>query len=286
MIQIDEMIFNECKKTFMEQMKVHKRETAFAAILAYYFKPHEDHGLNDLFLKALFNKINSGNNFEWNNEKVSVKLEVPTQKGRIDILISSNKFVICIEFKINHELNNPLGDYVQYVNDKFKIDDSHKHFILLTPFKKEAREKAIGTLEFKEIILSELFQEVESTFKKREEVYSKNTKLQFYEDLVQTVKNRRIRSQRFNILNEIQTELSNKKIPSSFHNNNQGGFIEIKSSEFTTKLRVNQKGWQFEKWIDDKKFYTLEFNDNSDLDTTTKIAEKLIQFSKYNITSY
>ena len=251
MEMIDKIVFNECRKTFMEQMKVHKRETAFAAILAYYLKPLEDHGLNDLFLKALLKKIDLDT--DYNANKVNIQLEKSTKKGnRIDILISTEKFVLCIEFKIDHKLNNDLYDYVDFVNKEFN-DSIVKKFILLTPNRKPFIGKAIGNTDFQEIILSHYFQEIQNEFKKEEDSYKDNPKLQFYNDLVQTVNNRKIRSQRYNTLKEIEHKLNRTALSSKFHKNINGGFIEIEENEKIFKFRIKDNGWLFEKCKADKK---------------------------------
>ena len=54
-VNIDEIIFQEPRKTFMEILKVNQREVPFANVLAYFFRPNEKHGLGDLFIQSLLN---------------------------------------------------------------------------------------------------------------------------------------------------------------------------------------------------------------------------------------
>ena len=52
---IEEIIFQEPRKTFMEILKVNQREVPFANVLAYFFRPNEKHGLGDFFIQSLLN---------------------------------------------------------------------------------------------------------------------------------------------------------------------------------------------------------------------------------------
>ena len=81
----------------------------------------------------------------------------------------------------------------------------------------------------------------------------------FYNDLIQTIKNRKIRSERSNSLLSIKKKLKEMNLYCEFHKNNQGGFIEIKSGNYAIKLRVNKDGWQFENWKNGEKinFYNI-----------------------------
>ena len=123
----DNIIFKEPRKTFMEILKVNNSEVPFANILAFFFRPNENHKLETLFIDALletkFTNISKNQDEEiaqeipvYEKKSVKVIVEQKTKnESRIDILIITNTFVICIEFKINHELNNPLDDYKDYV---------------------------------------------------------------------------------------------------------------------------------------------------------------------------
>lgn len=268
MKKIDEVVFTKCSKTIMEQMKVHKAETKFAAILAYYFKPNEDHGLGSLFLNALLKRLNVDKDFLFDNKDINVVLEKPTaqNKGRIDILISSKDFVICIEFKIDHKLNNDLSNYVNFVENNFK--EHKKHYVILTPYRKDAEDKAIGNTDFEVVILRDLFNEIE----KLKGSVKNNGKLQFYDDLVQTVKNRAIRSSRLNALKSISEKLQ-PFVKNEFHNNNQGGFLEMKNNKEIFKLRIKEDGFSFEKWENNKLSSPLAFELKKELEIEKIVNE-------------
>lgn len=158
--ELEEILFKDPEKTLIELLKVNNREVPFANLLAFYFRPKEKHNLNALFLDALFEtqfseigiaKENDERYFKISNydaDQVKVIVEKETGKrNRIDILIESDTFVICIEFKINHDLDNPLDDYVEFINTEAKYKNKQKYFVILTPYSKEPVKNARAYFE-------------------------------------------------------------------------------------------------------------------------------------------
>ena len=272
-INIEEIIFQAPRKTFMEILKVNQREVPFANVLAYFFRPNEKHGLGDLFIQSLLNtncqeldkkksitkKLLRENAFTPNLSKKrivriinfnDVKVEYPTiAKNRIDIVIKTNDFVIAIEFKINHDLNNPLEDYVETIYNDFP--DKKCYFVVLTPFRKEASGNALtyinsNKIQFKQVILRHFFENIHQNLPID---FSLKLDNQYFNDFIQTVKNRTIKHQRILLFKEL-----NKKIPELKYNSKKhNGFFEIQKKDFVLKIRIIESGWQFEKWIDNKR---------------------------------
>ena len=270
MQDIDTIIYSEPRKTFMEIMKVHKSEVPFANLLGFFFRPKENHRLGTHFLEALLRtpcyKISDVDVSSLlislhpevktevdslEQEDIEVELEYRTaEDNRIDILIDAPEFVICIEFKINHDLNNPLQDYVNFVR---KTYPNKKHyFVILTPYKKApigaAAEYFRNNNEFRQIILNDFFAEVNENLPKEfSEDKEKEVYFNYYQELQQTVLNRKIRSQRHKVLKILKSQL-NKEYSCAFHNNISGGFLEIKLNDYRLKVRIKPTGWHFEKW--------------------------------------
>lgn len=270
----EQVIFIEPRKTFMEILNVHNQEVPFANILAFYFRPKENHKLGTLFLDALLG-TKFKNIGEQSTEKtilkiptydlnsVSVIVEQPTElKKRIDILIITDTFIVCIEFKINHDLNNPLTEYKKYVEKEFK--QKEKYYFILTPYEKEAigeaKEYFEKNNEFKQIILSHFIKSIDDKIKINPLKYKINEEYQYYKDFIQTVKNRKIRSERTKFLENIKNKLN---IKSEYHTNINGGFLEIKKGKIALKVRFTSMGIQIEKW--DKKFEKLIYQPNKNL---------------------
>lgn len=78
-----------------------------------------------------------------------------------------------------------------------------------------------------------------------------NDSFQYFEDFIQTIENRKIRSKRENKLkllnNELNSTLFNKGLESRYHSNNQGGFLEIIQGKNALKIRIKAGAWQVEK---------------------------------------
>lgn len=86
-----------------------RRETVSSNVLAYFFDSTEDHGLNDMMLKALLKCISKE---DMDVSDTSVSTEVSTEKAnRIDILLDLPDISIAIENKVDADLYNDLADY-------------------------------------------------------------------------------------------------------------------------------------------------------------------------------
>jgi hypothetical protein len=257
MKRVDNIIFQDPKKTFMEILKVNNREIPFANLLAFFFRPNKEHGLGTLFIDSFLDTVQLNISDRKDNHKsVKIHVEKKTDKGnRIDILIITDTFVICIEFKINHHLNNPLEDYKDFIDKYPDCIGKQKYYFVLTPFRKESIGKAKTYFEnntdFKQIILSHFVQTIKKNLHNTiGDNHNKNDYYQHFEEFIQTVENRKIRSLRRKELTAVSAELNNKGLESKYHSNNQGGFIEILKGTNTLKIRIKSGSWQVEKWKD------------------------------------
>jgi hypothetical protein len=282
----DNIIFKEPRKTFMEILKVNNREVPFANVLAFFFRPNENHKLETLFIDSLletrFTNISKNQNEEITQdvpiyEKKSVKVIVEQKtknENRIDILIITNTFVICIEFKINHELNNPLDDYKDYMEKEF--NEKKKYYFILTPYKKDAIKNAKDYFEknneFKQVVLRHFINRVKEKIEKNPTKYLRNEKYDYFLDFIQTVENREIRSKRNLFLEKLKKDLS-KNVKSKYHKNINGGFLEIEKENYNLKVRFSSTGIRIEKWIN-KVFEKMIYEPNKILDT--KILSNII----------
>lgn len=112
--------------TFLAIIKQSNREIVWSNILAFFFDPNKDHKLGDLMIKSLIEA--SGQTIEIKNFKsVTVKTEVLTDnRKRLDIVIEGEGFVIGIENKVEHWLNNDLEDYGKMIARISKNRRVHK----------------------------------------------------------------------------------------------------------------------------------------------------------------
>jgi hypothetical protein len=289
----------EAKWSYLETIGVAHRETIMANLLAFYFNPNEIHGLDDVFIKALLQT----EPFELKEKKPS---EIPSQvttiakdgfgwanvivedstddNKRLDILIETEKLVIAIEFKINHELNNPLTSYVSRV--KQKCGKKETRYIVLTPYWKEPVGAALeGDTKFKQVIISHFIANVAALVKKEDKLTRLDAQqVMLYNDFINTIENRKIRvnmineyvgkvekghlshekiEEAFVQFNQLKTDIENKtkellkllNKPSnpkfsmlSGSNNRIESVVYCTQGDTQTKVRLNLKGWTIEQW--------------------------------------
>lgn len=220
--------------SYLETLGVSHRETVMANLLAFYFNPTERHGLNDLFIRALLNaphfdlhrKVElKGSNyadFDFSQARTWVE-ESTTEFGeeianedsgkRIDIMIEAEEVVIAIEFKINHDLVNPLDEYVRHVESKFK-DKKHQIFLVLTPNWKPPKKAAIGNQKFTQVMMRDLIDFVEKhklDFTMTDDAVLNQQKL-LLKDFLTTLKNSAIKQR---MKNELVASIKSQKLKSS-----------------------------------------------------------------------
>jgi hypothetical protein len=120
-------------KTFFEICDVSSRELSYSSFLAFFLDPRREHGFGDLFLKSLVEVSGKALN---TSDVRSIEREVPTDEGRIDLVIEGDSFVIGIENKIGAPVSNDLQDYSRYLEKRAREGDRKKLAILLS-IKKE-----------------------------------------------------------------------------------------------------------------------------------------------------
>jgi hypothetical protein len=259
------------KKTYLEILKVHDKEVYMANLLAYFFRDKETHGLGNLFIKSLLQTqyyeldikkypksvstiiSQVGSEIKQNDilnsiENVKVQTEVRTSKDnddnkRIDILINTESFIFCIEFKINHKLNNPLETYRSHITNTFKDSTKKVFYIVLTPSKKEAdvpnvKEYLENNSDFKQVIINHFVNKIELPLD-----FIESDDFIYFKDFIQTIENREIKYKRESLLRKL-----NEFLNYDYHSNNKGGFIKINKLNYFYKIRINDKHYQIEKW--------------------------------------
>lgn len=210
--------------SYLEKIGVDKRETVIANILGYYFDPNEKHGLGDTFIKALLrtkpfklnNKVktklpqfdNSPGNY--NDAEIIIE-KITDENKRLDILILSKDTAIAIEFKINHDLNNPLNNYV---DKTLEYKKKNNYFVVLTPYWKDPislAKKNIGydNGEFVQITLAGFIKNVEKQVDSVKLAQENTQQFFIYQDFIKTITNR---SKRVNMINEYYKIVSKGKL--------------------------------------------------------------------------
>jgi hypothetical protein len=126
-------------------------ENVSSNILKYFFNIN-------MILKAFLNCVPL--EYDPSNDFVEyIEREAVTKNNkRIDILISTNKYIIGIENKIYSWLNNPVDEYYAYLNELSQKEGKIFFLIILTKNKVEINEK------YKNIMHKEFSEEVKKYY--------------------------------------------------------------------------------------------------------------------------
>lgn len=293
----------EPRKTLIEHLSAHRSETKIASLLAYFFRSNESHGLGATFVKALlqtksfrinensksseplidhayeykfvngdFEKVDCTlNSLEFKN--ISVKVEKSTEdaaddKKRIDLVIHSDELVICIEFKIDHELNNPLDTYTDQISameKRFQMKNEYEKrkifFVVLTPDRKPLYAEVKNLHLYRQVVLSHFVKVIEGLYKEfslDKDFYS----LSEYPlvEFIQTIKNRQISFLRRNILDTI-CEMQIQGLMGKFESLDKKNFIRLKEYGVEFKIRFkDNRTLLVERWRNNEPEHKRELN--------------------------
>ncbi|ANQ51573.1 PD-(D/E)XK nuclease family protein [Flammeovirga sp. MY04] len=125
-----------------------RKENMHSDVIAWLLNPTENHGLNVYFLNNFLKSLDKDSFIE-EDTLVEVFTEYNNDKSnkndRIDIVVKTDKLIICIENKIDSfEGESQLLRYRRSINDRFP--NHKKIFVYLTPFGDEPLDK--NELEF------------------------------------------------------------------------------------------------------------------------------------------
>ncbi|QNH51866.1 PD-(D/E)XK nuclease family protein [Acinetobacter venetianus] len=127
----------EESEVFLQLIKADKIEAVSTKILAYIFDSHNNHGLGNIPLKALFALLGIKDKvprYSKTKEEISCFYgrKIKTN-GRMDLIIEASPYLFLIENKIRHNLDNPLDTYRKWVEKNY--DKNHgfteKYYIVL-----------------------------------------------------------------------------------------------------------------------------------------------------------
>ena len=128
-------------RTFLEISGYPHYENVCSNILKFYLEPNNEHGLKDLILNSLVQLADKDFKIDCDFEQVEVHRELQTLAGnRLDLLIETENYVIGIENKIYHFLNNDLNDYSQTVLSYCGQNDKKPINIILSLYKLSSQQ--------------------------------------------------------------------------------------------------------------------------------------------------
>lgn len=126
---------------FLELIKKQYHENINSNIYTHFLNAPQQE-VSSLFRNALLNLAFTKSGKEFNMTETFAQTEVPTKKGRLDILLSSSvdSGKILIENKLFHWLHNDLLEYWEY----FTVPDDKKVGVLLTLEKHPIPPNVVG----------------------------------------------------------------------------------------------------------------------------------------------
>lgn len=114
-------------------------ENPTSDVLAFFCDSEGAHGLGNLMMEAIFDSLgncNQGDALTFDDVSLIAEpeREVFTEDGKyIDILLESNDWVMVIENKVFHKLNNPFKSYRQHIHREEHYQGKHPIFVVLSP---------------------------------------------------------------------------------------------------------------------------------------------------------
>jgi hypothetical protein len=225
--------------TFIEIAGFPHYENVCSNILKFFFNNNTKvHLLEDLVLTSFLEALKSYKQPFTNTKNLKVKREVVTKKGRIDLLIYTTEWVIAIENKIRHILNNDLEDYAQFLDKEFP---NHKHLKVVLSINQEISLRG----GFVNLLYKDFVKKIESNLSK----YSgnkANAYFLFLQHFLETIKN-------------LYTPIPMEKTEIDFLIANQTKIDELIRLENKFNSYVNQRAHyiknniqinsSFEKWV-------------------------------------
>jgi hypothetical protein len=147
-------------------------ENIVSNILKFYLDPNNDHGFEDLVLRSLL-EISIKDFLIGGFNSVEIIREEYTENGkRIDLVIETENYIIAVENKIFHKLNNDLNEYEEHIIKKVsngeEIINQSKTILLLVlslnPIKKGDDKLILENSSFENITYKEFIKQIKKNY--------------------------------------------------------------------------------------------------------------------------
>lgn len=236
-------------RTYFEIAGYSHYENVASNLLAFFLNPNNEHGFKNLILSALLELV-----FEDSREYTDIKInrEVYTIKGgRIDILVETEDYLIGIENKINHSLNNNLEDYGNSLSEWAKPKEQNVYKIILS-LKKEKE-----TFDFVSITYDELF------FKVKENIdfYTETVSKKWYFYLLDFIENIEKLKDNNMMFNEIDCFFINNEEKIKSLINERNSFLSKLNLRVSKLIQeINKPDKCVRQWIYRKNCLVHDFN--------------------------
>jgi len=245
-------------RTFMQIGGYPHYENVCSNILAFFFDPENEHGLLDLCYKSLLQCVCEKDarlvgDAVQETSHLNIKREVDCGGKRLDLLLESDQFVIGIENKIWHHLNNDLNAYAKEVDGRAKEKDLKTIYIVLS-----IRNETPG-VNFICITYSEFFQHLKSLLG----YYAANANAKYViylNDFIKTIEDLQGNSMttdsqitffkdNFKAIKNLNEQLSN-------YQKELNGYISLLTHSIQAKIEYDNR---ISTWASDKSTLAVDF---------------------------
>lgn len=118
------------EKNFFEVGLRGHYENPTTELLRFFIDPNNQHGLGKSFYHGILLALNLSEHEC--GSLLSVETEVVTESGgRIDLIISTENYIIAIECKVYHHQENPFHDYMAYVEQLCQTNECIPRYAIL-----------------------------------------------------------------------------------------------------------------------------------------------------------
>ena len=139
------------KLTFMKVAGYPHYENVCSNILAFYLKPGEDHRLDTLLLDCLLELHPKAVNLSAGDD-IKVHREYSTSANqRIDLVIEADSYVIAIENKVRHRLDNDLNHYADTTQELCGDSKIPLCFVLAPTYQHAALKDGFHPITYQEL---------------------------------------------------------------------------------------------------------------------------------------
>ncbi|MFT6384168.1 MAG: hypothetical protein ACJAQR_000995 [Bacteroidia bacterium] len=158
------------ESNFFEILKISRMEIRHSNFLGWLLDPNESHGLNELilvrFLRGVFSHEIAHNLNALDADKIDFRsVEIKREWQNIDLLIITDKKVICIENKVDSkEHSNQLTRYKEFIQETFP--DKEKTFVYLTPYGNTPKTEVDVYIPYSYVSFAEILERILNVYEK------------------------------------------------------------------------------------------------------------------------
>lgn len=109
-------------------------ERPMSDLLGFFLDPSAGHELGDVVLSSLWDCLSAQPSFPLKLEEPPLREYKTTSGKRMDIVLNGSSWVVAIETKLLHTLDNPFDEYRESIEGNAKFKGKQKYYVILAPY--------------------------------------------------------------------------------------------------------------------------------------------------------